>query len=474
MSITANGIGSGLDISGLVNQLMTLEARPLNQLNTREASFQAQLSAFGQLKSVLSPIQSALSGLKDASRFQAMRATVGDSSMATASADTTAVKGSYSLEVLQIAQGQRVVTNDAVAPSVSEGTLTFNFGSYTTDNTDPDNPVTSFTMSSSATVTLEPGKDSLQDLRDAINEAGIGVRAQVINNGTAEQLIIAGNADGKAGGFQIVGSDGLAGFSYDASTGASSSLDELERAQDARIRLDGVTITRGSNTITDVIEGVTLNLLSGDPDKKTTLNINNDRAAVKTSIESLVKAYNEFNTTVRGLTAVNPDEGEAAILAGDSTARGVQTQMRNAFTAVFNTGPGGVSTLSDMGISFNRDGSLSIDSGKLDTALADPQSNVATFFAGTEGQGGFAAALDERLSGLLQSGGVMDARTDGINNSIKAIDRQRDSLLRRLDMTEQRYRAQFIALDSMVANMMQTSNYLQQQLANLPKISADR
>lgn len=471
MALTANGVGSGLDINSLVNQLMTLEARPATLLNNREASFQARLSAFGQLKSVLSPMQTALSSLKSASSFQAMRATVGDGTVASALASATAVKGSYSLEVQQIAQGQRVVTNATTAPSVAAGTLTFNFGSYATDDTDPDNPVTSFTQTSSRTVTLEPGKDNLSDLRDAINDANIGVRAQIVKNGSIDQLIIAGNAEGKGGGFQISGSAGLAGFSYDASTGSTSTLDELEKAQDAILKLDGITLTRTSNSLTDVVEGVTLNLLKGDPGKPTTLTVAPDRSAVKTAIENLVKTYNEFNTTSRGLTNYNPENKTAAILTGDATARSLQSQIRNALGAPVS-GSGGVSTLSELGITFNRDGSLTLVSSKLDAALNDPDKKVAEFFTGVDGKGGLANSLSTRLDGILRSGGVLDSRTEGINRSIKAIDEQRERLGMRLEMVEKRYRAQFTALDALVGSLSQTSTYLSQQLANLPKISS--
>lgn len=470
MALTANGVGSGLDINSLVNQLMAVEARPATQLNNREASFQARLSAFGQLKSVLSPMQTALSSLKNASNFQTMRASVGDSTLASAMASTTAVKGSYTLEVQQIAQGQRVISNAATAPSVAAGTLTFNFGSYATDNTDPSNPVTSFTQTSSRTVTLEPGKDTLTDLRDAINDAKIGVRAQIVNNGTVDQLIIAGDTEGKGGGFQITGSDGLTGFSYDASTGATSTLSELEKAQDATIKLNGVTLNRSTNSITDAVDGVTLNLLKGDPGKTTTLTVSPDRSQVKSAIESLVKAYNEFNTTARGLTSYNPENRTAAILTGDATARSIQSQIRNALGAPFG-GSGGVSTLSDLGITFNRDGSLSLVSSKLDAALNDPDKNVGAFFTGADGKGGLANSLNARLDGILKSGGVLDSRTDGINRSIKDIDVQRERLGIRLEMTEKRFRAQFSALDAAVGSMAQTSTYLSQQLANLPKIS---
>ncbi len=471
MALTASGVGSGLDISGIVNQLMTLEARPLRLLDAREASFQARLSGIGQLKSALTPLQSALNSLKTPSAFQGMRASVGDGSLASATATTSAARGSYSLEVLQIAQGQRVLTSETAAPSVSGGTLTFNFGRYEVDDSDPDNPVTSFTQTSSASVTLEPGKDTLQDLRDAINSANIGVRAQVINNGTTDQLIIAGNSEGRGSAFQMVGADGLADFSYDGSTGATNTLTEIETAQDARIRLDGVTLTRTSNTISDAIEGVTINLLKGDPDKKTTLTIANDRTAVKTAIENLVKAYNEFNTAARQLGGYDEQTKRAGPLNGDSSLRSIQSQLRNAIGAIF-TNPDGVQSLSEIGVSFNRDGSLTLKASTLDAALNDAGKNVAGLFTGADGKSGLAFSLSGVLDGILGTGGALDSRSDGINRSIKALDDQRERLGMRLEMIEKRYRAQFTALDSMLGSMQQTSNYLQQQLSNLSRMSS--
>ncbi|HRQ59073.1 MAG TPA: flagellar filament capping protein FliD [Azoarcus taiwanensis] len=471
MALTASGIGSGLDISGIVNQLMTLEARPLRLLDAREASFQARLSGIGQLKSALAPMQSALNSLKTPSSFQGMRASVGDTSLATATATTSAARGSYSLEVLQIAQGQRLITNETVAPSVSDGTLTFRFGRYEVDNSDPNNPVTSFTQSSSASVTLEPGKTTLQDLRDAINSANVGVRAQVINNGETDQLIIAGNNEGRDSAFQIVGAGGLSAFSYDASTGATSTLNEIETAQDAQIRLDGVTLTRASNTITDAVDGVTLNLLKGEPDKQTTLTIANDRTAVRAAIDNLVKAYNEFNIAARQLGSYNEETRQAGPLNGDSALRSIQQQLRNTIGGIF-TNPDGVQSLSAIGVSFNRDGSLSVDTGTLDRALNDPDMNVAGLFTGADGKSGFAFALSGVLDGILGTGGTLDSRSDGINRSIRSLDEQRERLGMRLEMIEKRYRAQFTALDSMLGSMQQTSNYLQQQLSSLSRMSS--
>ncbi|MBA4743479.1 MAG: flagellar filament capping protein FliD, partial [Azoarcus sp.] len=298
MALTANGIGSGLDINGILEQLMAVEQRPLQQLAVKEASYQAQLSAFGQVKSVMSTFQNAADALNSADRFSTMRATSSDSSAFSATAETSAAKGSYSFEVEQIAQGQRIVTNDTTEPSVGPGSLTINFGSYDYDN---DGLATAFNQTSSVSVELEEG-DTLEDLRDAINASGAGVRASVVDNGTAKQLVIAGSEEGADAAFTLEGTGGLTDFSYDATDEVGSSLTSLEVAQDAIVRLDGITLTRGSNTITNAIEGVTINLLAPS-DGKGTLTVANDRAGAKSAIDAFVKAYNEINTTLRGLTA---------------------------------------------------------------------------------------------------------------------------------------------------------------------------
>ena len=467
MAISANGIGSGLDINGIIQQLMAVEQRPLAQLAAKEGSYQAQLSAFGQIKSALSTFQSAADALNNGNRFSAMRATSSNSSAFTATAETSAVKGSYALEVLQIAQGQRLITNESTAPAVAAGSLTINTGSYQYDN---DGVATGFTQTGSVTIDLDAGS-TLEELRDAINDADAGVRASIIDNGTAKQLVIAGSGEGAESAFTLQGSDGLSGFSYDALDEQASTLTTLETAQDAKLRLDSVTLTRSSNTLTDVIDGVTINLLA-PTETKGTLSIVNDRSGAKTAIESFVKAYNEISTALRGLTAYDSEKGQASILTGDATVRSLQGQLRNALGAVTRSPEGGVSSLSELGISFQRNGTLTINSSTLDAKLNDPDARVAEFFAGREGVQGFAATLSARLGGYLNSGGVLESRQDGINNAIRGLDRQRETLARRLEQTETRYRAQFTALDSMVASMQQTSTFLTQQLANLPRISS--
>jgi flagellar hook-associated protein 2 len=457
MAISVSGIGSGLDIDSLVERLMTFEARPLTQLQSKGKGFEAQLSAYRLLKSSLSLLQSSAASLRTAGTFEAVRATSSNTSVFTATATKAATRGSHSIEVLQIAQGQRLATNETSAPSVSPGSLTIDLGTYTYDG---NGEATGFTSTSSVTIDLDEG-DSLEDLR-----------ASVINNGEARQLILSGTREGAASGFTLQGTGGLAGFSYDASDSAGSTLTSIEAAQNARIKIDGVTISRGSNTITDAIEGVTLNLLQAG-EERMSLRIAGDTAAAKTAIEGFVKAYNDVQSTLRSLTNYNTENQQAAVLTGDATARGIQNQLRTALGSFIGEGEG-VRTLSQLGISFTKAGTLELNGTVLERNLNDPDSKVAEFFTGADGKSGFANMLSDRLQQMLNSGGTLDSRQAGINASIKSLARQQETMLLRLESVETRYRNQFNALDSMIASMQQTSTYLQQQLAGLSSMMSNR
>lgn len=436
MALTASGIGSGLDINGLVGQLMSLEQRPLTALATKEASYQAKLSAFGQLKSVLSALQSATGGLQDSAKFSAMKVTVGTDAGFTATSTTSAATGSYSVQVTNLATVQRAATNKDVTFVPGSGTLSVTTGGNTKS--------------------LEFAGGSIEQLRDAINGANLGVTANVIDNGTAKQLVLAGKNTGTSNAFTATG------------LGIESSLYEIQPAENATLTIDGIAITRASNTISDAIEGVTLNLTK-EMAATGSLTVAEDPSNARSAIEAFVKAYNDANKAIRDLTAYNPETRKASTLTGDSTARSIQGQLRNLIGGAL---PGftGVSRLSDIGISFKADGTLSIDSSKLDAALKDAGKDVAGFFAGSSGITGFAETISSTLEDYVSGGGMLAGRTDGINASIKALGKQREALTARLEQIEKRYLAQFTALDSMVASMTQTSNFLTQQLANLPQM----
>src|SRR5262245_45013802 len=259
MAIQFSGLGSGLDIDGIVSQLMTIERKPLDQIDQKEASYKAQLSAYGTMRSALATLQSAVRALANVSKFRGAKATVGDPSLLSASASSSAAAGTYNIEVQQLAQAQKL--KSPVLASLGTGTVTIEFGSYSagafTANADKDAKTITVTQS------------SLAGVRDAINAADAGVRANIVNDGTGERLVIASNDSGTANALRITVDDadgndtdaaGLSQLAFDASAGGVQNLSETVAALDARVVIDGITVTSASNQVSGAIEGLTLNL----------------------------------------------------------------------------------------------------------------------------------------------------------------------------------------------------------------------
>ncbi|HRQ59767.1 MAG TPA: flagellar filament capping protein FliD [Azoarcus taiwanensis] len=473
MALSASGLGSGLDINGLVSQLMAVERQPLTAMARKEASFQARLSAFGQIKSSLSALQTAANALKDAAKFSATRATVGSEAGFTASTGSAAAAGSYTVQVEQLAKAQRIATAAGTSFVPNAGTaeapttVTITFGKMDGG---------SFVPGEAAAKSIDFTGSTIEELRDAINKGDLGVSASVIDNGTAKQLVVTGKNTGAGQAFQIGGTAGLA---YDPSiaidphnpkvpAGANTGY-ALQASQDARINVDGITVTRGSNTISDVLGGVTLTLTK-ETTAAASLSVAEDFSGARSAIDAFVKAYNDTQTTLKNLTAFNAETKAASTLTGDSTARSIQAQVRNLVGGAL-AGLGDTSRLADIGITFDKDGKLAVEGSKLDAALRDPARDVAAFFTGSGDTKGLAATVSDGLKSFIDSGGLLAGRTDGINASIKTIGKQREAFELRLESIQKRYMAQFTALDSSIASMSQTSNYLAQQLAGLQNLN---
>ena len=473
MALSASGLGSGLDINSLVSQLMAVERQPLTTMARKEASFQAKLSAFGQIKGSLSSLQTAANALNDAAKFSATKATVGSDAGFTASTNTGAAAGSYSVQVEQLAKVQRVATAAATSFVPNAGTaeapttVSITFGKMDGG---------SFVPGEAGAKSIDFTGSTIEELRDAINKGDLGVTASVIDNGTAKQLVVTGKNTGAEQAFQIGGTAGLA---YDPSVAidpdnpsvpaGSNTSYALQASQDARINVDGITVTRGSNTISDVLEGVTLTLTK-ETTAAASLSVAEDFSGARSAIDAFVKAYNDTQTTLKNLTNYNAETRTAATLTGDSSARSIQSQVRNLVGGALS-GLGDTTRLADIGITFDKDGKLAVDGSKLDAALKDPNRDVAAFFTGSGDIKGLAATVSDGLKNFIDTGGLLAGRTEGLNASIKMIGKQREAFEARLESVQKRYQAQFTALDSTIASMTQTSNYLTQQLAGLANFS---
>jgi len=432
--ISAPGIGSGLDVNSIVNQLVAIERQPINRLQADKANLNAQVSAFGTLKSALSTFQDALASLKTVSAFQVFTATSGDSTAFTATADSTAAIGSTNIQVTQLA----VADKQASVGIADTGTTTLGTAGDTVQ----------FTVNGNS-FTVNGGGLTLSQLRDAINNAtdNVGVTATILSETpTSNRLVLTSDNTGTANAITTA---------FTGTLGTDLGLTSVTAPKDAQITVDGFTVTRSSNTISDALSGVTLTLL-GTNTTAAPLTISRDTDTVKTNIQSFVDAFNTLKSTMDSL--------DSKELQADSTLRSIQ----NAIQSVLNTPPASGSSfsyLSEIGVALQKDGTLAVDSTLLDPALAANFSNVAQLLANDDQ--GFLFRLDNSVTGFTQFGGLIDARNDGLNDRISTVDDRITSAERRLQITEKRLRSQFTALDTLLGQLNGTSSFLTQQLSRL-------
>lgn len=446
MAISVSGLGSGLDIDGIITQLMAVERQPLLKLASREAEFQAKISAVGSLKGALSAFQQAIAKLGDADTFEAVTTSSSAPEVVTLSASSDAAYGGMAIEVNRVAQAHKLASAAKASADTFGGTagdqLTFTVGAE------------------SITIDLSSAK-TLQQIREEITAAGgdIGLSATLLDetgDGSAMRLVLSSSETGYDGRVQVafdgsIDADtfGFATINTDADGAVLVDLAEL----DANFSLDGFSLTRSSNSVDDAISGVTFELLAPGSAQ---LNVSRDTAAVGQALSGLVDAYNKLQDTLTGL-------GNGG-LSGDGITRSVANSVRSALGSSF-AGLGEVSNLSQLGVSFTKEGRLSFDKAKLGEAMAADRSAVEAFFTDASGLFG---RLDGVLSGYLDSKGILDARVDGLNARIDSLQDQQERWQDRLVTVEARLRAQFTALDGLVARLNSTSQYLAQQLDNLP------
>lgn len=453
-TISSLGVGSGIDTESLLTKLMAIERAPINALATRKSTYNGQISALGQIKSALATLQDAIGAFSTTAKASSYTASVADGTIATATADSDAVAGSYSVEVRKLASTHKLVAAAGADPSAG-GTLTIEVGSTATG---------SFVAASSVAVTIDAGA-TLNDVRLAINNANAGVSASIVHGTGGDQLVITSLSSGETGQMRI-SSATLAGFTYDPVSGTGG-LTQKDAGENAQVFIDGIEIAdTTSNTVTDAITGVTLKLLDTNTGDPTTLTVNNDTSALQDKLEAFVEAYNSVVSLTKTLTAYNQETGTAGVLNGDSTVRQVVSNLR---TTLFST-PADASTayqtLSSLGVRFQSDGTLEIDSDTLTDAMDSDFASVAKTV------GSFGAALDTTISDMLDAEGLIDTRTTGLNAIIGSLESRAEELERQADAVEARYRAQFSALDKLVAQMQVTSTYLTQQLASLNNTSS--
>jgi flagellar hook-associated protein 2 len=468
-SVSASG---GLDVQGLVSQLMTLERQPIDKLNTQVNSYQTKISSFGTLSGLVSGLQTSLQTLT--SNFEGYTATPSDATVFSSSATSQAAAGSYALDVANLARAQSLVAagqTSSTAP-IGDGTpttITFDFGTISGGTlTAGAYSGASFTTNGSGTktVTIDGTNNSLQGIRDAINTAKIGVSATIVNDGsgTPYRLVLSSEKSGVSNSLKIStsGGDGSIDALVANDPAGVQRLNQTTAAQNANFTVNGIAITSPTNTVTDAIQGVTLTL-SKPTTTQANLTVVRDTAAVKTAVTGFVDAYNALVSQLKSRSAYGePGAANKPALAGDGTVRMMLDQMRG----VLSTGASGgtLTSLAEVGITTKADGTLKLDTSKLNSAMTNNFSDVTNLFTGASGYGTRLKAWAETT---LEPGGLIDTRTKSLNTSIKGYNEQISKLEVRMTTLRKQYTKTYSDLNVMLTNMSGTSAYLTQQLARL-------
>ncbi|MDW3094353.1 MAG: flagellar filament capping protein FliD [Gammaproteobacteria bacterium] len=447
-SITSLGVGSGIDLEGLVNNLLAAESRPIQLLQVRQGNLDAKISAFGQLQGSLSSFQEAVSALSTSEAFREVSASSTDDSVFTATGSQSAVNGSNVVEVTQLAQNNKLGTQSFLSGSevLGTGQLAFTVGSE------------------SFTVDITEENNTLEQIRDAINanSNNNSVQASIINVDEGSKLILTSKESGLANQIAFTVTDDDANNTDDAGLSRLVfGIQELEEAQDATLTVDGFAVTRSSNEISDVIQGVTLSLTGlGTASVSTTENLN----VARSSIEALVSSYNDLVSTLSV-------QGETS-LSGENTLLNIESRVRGLFSNSYNDSSSNINYLFQLGLNFDRDGVLSFDDEKFTEVVATDIDQIQNLF--TNSENGFITSLETVIKSYTDSDGILNSRTEGLNTERSRID---DDIARkelRLEDIEARLRTRFGALDGLLSRLNSTSSFLTQQLANLPSFNQSR
>ena len=393
-AITSLGVGSGLDLGTLVSGLIEAERAPTeNRLNLKQQNITTELSAFGLLRSSLSQFQTSLGGLKTSSAFNAKAITASDASVFSTSVESFADIGSYSVEVLALARAQSLATSAATAFSavddvIGSGTLTIQFGTTTTGpyafTPDLARPPQAIDISAAN------GNDTVSGLRDYINDNDFGFQASIVDDGTnGYRLVFTSEDTGAANSMELTvtgdadsndnDNAGLSQLAFNAS--AQGSMLQNVAAQDASLTINGLGITRDTNSISGAINGVTLDLLKADVGNIVNLEVKEDRAEITATINGFVEAYNALTESIKSLTSYDAETGTGSVLIGDFTVRSISSQIRSALFGSISGLQGNIKSLVDIGITTNSNGTLDVDSTKLSDALDNYPSEVEALFS---------------------------------------------------------------------------------------------
>ncbi len=462
MGMSVGGLISGLDTDKIITQLQNLQKKPIQKLQQQEVDYQVKLSAYSTLNNHFKNLKNAARNLDSVSDITSYSATSGNTGILTASAEKNAATGNYSVTVHSLAAVHKLKsTGFDYAEAVGKGIIHLKVGS----NDEVDIAVGAV--------------HTLSDVAKAVNEAGAGVYASVISDGSRSFLTITAKQTGSVNEISLrVTEDGTEQSDPENldTTGLSrlvfvkgevQNLIQGQEAKDAQITVDGIAnIMRPSNTISDVIAGVTLKLKAADPAKPVTVEVERSDLIFSTRLNAFLDAYNGLTEAFNKLQSYEPQTKKTGDLFADSTTQRLQSRLKGLLSSSVPGLPSGLNRLTDIGVKTNEDGKLLLDSNVFNSKLKDDFESVVKFFTKAEkGAEGFAVRLAGAMDRILDTkDGTLVARTKGIQESIKSLNGQIQKMNVRLAASEARLRAQFSSLEVLLGKYQSTSDALTRQL----------
>ncbi|GGY39475.1 hypothetical protein GCM10011297_10850 [Bacterioplanes sanyensis] len=394
-SIQSLGLGSGVLTTDLVEQIVNAEKEATSlRLDRREELVDAKITAYGEIQSMMSTLQSSVLALSSPSLAGATKTTSSNESLVTATSGITAAPGSYNVEVINTAKSHSLASStfSSFDEIIGTGELVFSFGEITYDGSDNfvsqeingDRP--------SKTITIDESNRTLSGVRDAINNANMGVTASIINDGSGYRLLMTSQETGAENGMRIQAQDsdgnllsgGLGALAYSESQNSAGNMSLTEKGQDAQLQINGLNITRSTNTIDEVISGVTLNLQGADVGNTVTISVSPDTDLMAENLQNFVTSYNELKKFVDDLSGYDADLQQAGLLLGDSTMRNIQDQIRSMISQPIE-GLNGTKyrSLTELGINTDRfnDYLLEFDQLQFNKAVREERESVIGILA---------------------------------------------------------------------------------------------
>lgn len=469
---TISNLGVGLPgLSDLYDKLQAAEETKLTAIATQKTTYDAQITAFGKLQSALTNLQTAAAKLAKVDTWNSTSISSTNTAFS-ATTSTGANVGDVTINVNKIAKGQVLTT--------AAGTIDSNtkqLGATTGTNSRTITITQAGADSKPLTVTLADGDTSLNGIAKAINAANGGVSASVVKADTGDyRLMLTSKTTGTDSNMTVTvtGDDTL------KSIIGSDALNEQVKSQNAVVDVNGIQIVRQSNTITDAMPGVTLTLKAQSTADET-LTVARSTDDNKKAVTEWVTAYNSLQSTIATLTKYEPpavgataQSSNNGVLMGDSTIRGVQSDLRALLT---NVQSGSYAIMAQLGITQDPVkgadgalGSLKIDDKKLTQILTDDPSGIQAYFVGDGKTTGFATQMNNKLTEMLSTSagkeGVIQNAKDGINSTLKSIGKRYDAMELTIEATMARYKKQFNDLDKLVTKFNGTASYLTQQFSS--------